>query len=73
MRKITNKLCLIILLVWVNLYVIYELINAVLTKTNIWIPIIMLSVEIITLVIYRYIGQFGEKLGSMEHNPSYGN
>ena len=71
MRKINNKLCLIILLVWLNLGILYDLIDAILTNTNIWFPIIIWLGEIIGLVIYRYIAQYGEKFGSLDHNPNY--
>ena len=72
MRKINNKLCLIILLVWLNLGILYDLIDAILTNTNIWFPIIIWLGEIIGLVIYRYIAQYGEKFGSLDH-IGYGN
>lgn len=71
MRRINNKLCLIILLVWLNIGILYDLIQAILTNTNLWLPIIIWLGEIIGLIIYRYIGQYGEKLDSIEHDPNY--
>ena len=71
MGKISGKLPIIILLLLVNIFIIYDLVDAILTKANIWVPIIMLLIEIGTIIIYRYIGQFGERLGSIDHNPNY--
>lgn len=71
MGKISRKLPIIIILLLVNIFIIYDLVDAILTKANIWVPIIMLLIEIGTIIIYRYIGQFGERLGSIDHNPNY--
>ena len=71
MGKISRKLPIIILLLLVNIFIIYDLVDAILTKANIWVPIIMLLIEIGTIIIYRYIGQFGDKFNSIDNEPYY--
>ena len=71
MGKISHNLSIVLLLLLVNISIVLDLIYAILTKGNILIPIIILFIEIATIVIYRFIGQFGEKFGSMDHNPNY--
>jgi len=71
MGKISHNLSIVLLLLLVNISIVLDLIYAILTKGNILIPIIILLIAIATLVIYRYIGQFGEKFDSMDHNPTY--
>jgi hypothetical protein len=70
MVKKNRVIIIILLLTYFNVYLIYDLIDAVLTNGNFWIPIIVLLLEIATIIIYRYIGQFGEKFGTVDHNPT---
>ena len=69
--KISPKFSVIIVLLWANAFLIYYLIDAIATEGNILIPIILLVIEIATIIIYRYIGQFGDKFNSIDNEPYY--
>jgi hypothetical protein len=71
--KMNRKFYVILLLIIANIAVIYDLINAIFSGVNIWFPILIITLEIITIVIYSYIGQYGDKIKSVDHNPNYGN
>jgi hypothetical protein len=71
MAKISPKLSVIIVLLWANAFLIYYLIDAIVTKGNIWLPIILLIIEIATIIIYRHVSQFGDKFNSIDNEPYY--
>ena len=71
--KMNRNFYVILLLIIANVAVIYDLINAIFSGVNIWFPILIIALEIITIVIYSYMGQYSDKIKSVDHNPNYGN
>ena len=67
-----RRVIIIAFVILANLSIIYQLIDAILSGSNIWFPILLLIIEIIMILIYGYVGQYGEKI-HVDHNPKYGN
>ena len=68
-----RRVIIIAFVILANLSIIYQLIDAILSGSNIWFPILLIIIEIIMILIYGYVGQYGEKITSVDHNPKYGN
>lgn len=67
MKNKNSKVFGLIFLLLVNSYIIYDLADTIVSRSNIWVPIIMFLIEIVLIIVYRYAGQYGEKFGSVDH------
>ncbi|MFX0043222.1 MAG: hypothetical protein ACFE8L_09940 [Candidatus Hodarchaeota archaeon] len=56
MSNFTSKICLIVILIYVNAFWIYDFVNSMWIQSggNLWIPIIFIVAEVFIFVIYHY-------------------
>jgi len=67
--KVVYWIAIIVFLAYINLYFILQLVDAIINGDFIWISIMLIVIEVVTLLIYRFVGQYGTKMESIERNP----